>query len=47
MVMKVLALAGLDGDFQHPHGIIFKKNAVVGRSGSDGGEAREYERVAV
>jgi hypothetical protein len=31
--MKVLALARLDGNFQHSHGIVFKEEAVVCRGG--------------
>jgi hypothetical protein len=31
--MKVLALARLDGNFQHSHGIVFKEETVVCRGG--------------
>jgi hypothetical protein len=33
VVMQVLALARLDGDLQHPHGVVFKEEAVVCRRG--------------
>jgi hypothetical protein len=29
--MKVLALAGLDGNLQHSHGIVFENQSVIGR----------------
>jgi hypothetical protein len=32
--MQLLALAGLDGDLQHPHVIVFKEEAVIGRCGN-------------
>jgi hypothetical protein len=33
MVMQVLTLARFDGDLQHPHGVVFKEEAVVCRRG--------------
>jgi hypothetical protein len=38
--MKVLALARLDGDFQHPHGVVFKEEVVVCRRGDQSIEMR-------
>ena len=45
VVMQVLALTRLDGDLQHPHGVVLKQEAMIGRCGDQRVQMRRLFRI--